>query len=368
MKPFLPLALLFPATVAAQGFSVTPYAAHNRSLPDRPSLLGASLTTYSSVFGLRLGGGYGSGQWTPLGASAPASRERRGDVWTADADLVLDGARVPLLGTLLGGFAPSAFVGVGAQGVRGGGASSGYTPLWSYGGALSRSIVGPLQLATEARYRVPYELRGRAIPAGYGRGWEYRVGLALHFGGGGSAAPRPTAALPRPLPSPASARPRTRPASASARSLLATADQYLGTRYVYGGATPRGFDCSGFVQYVFRRQGVPLPRTSRQQATVGERVGGGTAALRAGDLMLFASNGVRIDHVAVYAGDGRIIHSSSSGGGVRYDDLSTRRGRWFVDHHVASRRVLADGRSLVRSLDAARVAGELDPPDRAPVP
>ncbi|MGH7553953.1 MAG: C40 family peptidase [Longimicrobiales bacterium] len=154
---------------------------------------------------------------------------------------------------------------------------------------------------------------------------------------------------------------------ASAAAVLATADRYVGTRYVWGGTTPNGFDCSGFVQYVFRRHGVQLPRTSRQQAGIGQAVVTALESPRAGDLMLFASNGSRIDHVAIYVGRNRIIHSSASGGGVAYDDLTSQRGRWFANHHVASRRVLADGRSLVGELDAAlRALSALDPPDRAP--
>lgn len=130
-------------------------------------------------------------------------------------------------------------------------------------------------------------------------------------------------------------------AGTSAARVLTTADRYVGTRYRYGGEAPaEGFDCSGFVQYVFGRHGIELPRTSRQQATAGWRVPRDPAALRPGDLMLFASTGGRVDHVAIYAGDGRILHSSASGGGVGYDDLSSPRGEWFLARHVASRRVV----------------------------
>jgi cell wall-associated NlpC family hydrolase len=134
---------------------------------------------------------------------------------------------------------------------------------------------------------------------------------------------------------------RTEAATASAARVLVTAESYLGEKYVYGGETPRGgFDCSGFVQYVFGRHGVDLPRTSRQQAGAGRRLSGKIAALKPGDLMLFSSKGGRVDHVAIYAGDNRILHSSAGAGGVVYDDLSTPRGKWYLARHVASRRVL----------------------------
>jgi peptidoglycan DL-endopeptidase CwlO len=132
-----------------------------------------------------------------------------------------------------------------------------------------------------------------------------------------------------------------RATSASAARVLATADRYLGTRYRYGGKTPAaGFDCSGFVQYVFGRNGVNLPRTSRQQATVGRALAARVDSLKPGDLMLFSSQGVRIDHVAIYVGNNRMLHSSAGAGKVVYDDLSTARGMWYLKRHVASRRVL----------------------------
>jgi cell wall-associated NlpC family hydrolase len=137
------------------------------------------------------------------------------------------------------------------------------------------------------------------------------------------------------------ARGGSRTSTASAGAILATADRQVGARYTYGGETPRaGFDCSGFVQYVYGRHGVDLPRTSREQGTAGLRLPPGVDALRPGDLMLFSSTGGRIDHVAIYAGEGRILHSSRGLGGVGYDDLSSSRGQWFLDHHVSSRRVI----------------------------
>jgi len=164
--------------------------------------------------------------------------------------------------------------------------------------------------------------------------------------------------------------PRAPASTTSAKRVLGTAEEYIGVPYKWGGESPRtGFDCSGYVRYVFAEQGVRLPRTSREQAGAGDRVEARASSLRQGDLMLFAETGTRISHVAIYAGRGRFIHSSSSGGGVRYDDLDTRRGKWFAAHMVAARRVVADGRSLVQSLDRITIPGlPLDPPDHAPAP
>lgn len=121
--------------------------------------------------------------------------------------------------------------------------------------------------------------------------------------------------------------------------MLRTAESYLGVRYTWGGNTPsEGFDCSGFTKYIFAKQGVSLPRTSREQSRVGAQVAADFSTLRPGDLMFFAEPGEAISHVAIYAGDGRIIHASSSVGGVGYTDLNSG-GDWFVAYFVAARRV-----------------------------
>lgn len=155
----------------------------------------------------------------------------------------------------------------------------------------------------------------------------------------------------------------------TARRAVDTGDNYLGVPYVWGGSTPRGFDCSGFVQYVYRKHGVGLPRTSRQMAHAGRSVTARISALRTGDLMLFRGKNGVISHVALYAGDNTILHSSSSGHGVRYDDLSSKRGQYYVTHFVKARRVTENGRSLVEAL--AEIYRKypfdyFDPPDGAP--
>lgn len=147
---------------------------------------------------------------------------------------------------------------------------------------------------------------------------------------------------------------RAIPATTSAAAVLPTAERYIGVPYRWGGTSPvTGFDCSGYTQYVFRKHGVRLPRTSRAQALAGSRIRD-YRALRPGDLIMFAANGRPISHVAIYAGRDRIIHSSKSGAGVRYDDLTTRRGAWFRNHMVVARRVgtPAQGSRIVNDLVA----------------
>jgi cell wall-associated NlpC family hydrolase len=129
------------------------------------------------------------------------------------------------------------------------------------------------------------------------------------------------------------------PSSAAAR-VLRTGDAYVGVPYVWGGNTPQqGFDCSGFTKYVFAKSGVKLPRTSREQARVGRAVAADFGSLRPGDLMFFAEPGEAISHVAIYAGNGWILHSASSVGGVGYTDLNTG-GDWFVAYFVSARRMM----------------------------
>jgi peptidoglycan DL-endopeptidase CwlO len=140
----------------------------------------------------------------------------------------------------------------------------------------------------------------------------------------------------------------------TAAAVIPTAERYIGVRYTWGGTSPTtGFDCSGYTQYVFAKHGVRLPRTSRAQASAGDRLID-YKALRPGDLIMFAEDGKPISHVAIFAGRDRILHSSKSGAGVRYDDLSSNRGTWFRNHMVVARRVGTAGQGLgiVRDLVA----------------
>ena len=125
--------------------------------------------------------------------------------------------------------------------------------------------------------------------------------------------------------------------------MVDVAEGLVGTRYRWGGASPsEGFDCSGFVRYVYAQQGIDLPRVSRAQARAGRRLPARLDELQPGDLLFFAQRGAGVDHVAIYAGDGRIVHASRRGYGVRYDDLSGASGRWYAERLVAVRRILDD--------------------------
>lgn len=126
----------------------------------------------------------------------------------------------------------------------------------------------------------------------------------------------------------------------SANGIVATAARYLGTRYRMGGTKPGAFDCSGFVRYVFARHGVALPRTANEQSGVGHPIAVGPDSLRVGDLLFFRTKRGRASHVAIYTGNGRIIHASSGSRHIRYDDLGSARGRWFIEHLSSVRRVL----------------------------
>lgn len=108
--------------------------------------------------------------------------------------------------------------------------------------------------------------------------------------------------------------------SASGQAIVNEAKKYLGTKYVYGGNSPStGFDCSGLVQYVCRKVGVSVSRSSRAQ--YGNGVAVSRSNLQPGDLIFF-SKGSGISHVVIYAGNGQVIHSPRPGKSVCYTTLS----------------------------------------------
>lgn len=124
--------------------------------------------------------------------------------------------------------------------------------------------------------------------------------------------------------------------------IVRAARDYMGVRYVWGGDTPRAFDCSGFTRFVFARYGIALPRTAHEQAAVGDAPFPGD--LRPGDLLFF-SGGQGAQHIAIYVGGDTIIHASSSAKRVKLDLIRPHGGQWakrnwFRNRLIAVRRVL----------------------------
>ena len=106
--------------------------------------------------------------------------------------------------------------------------------------------------------------------------------------------------------------------------------RYLGTPYVWGGASPSGFDCSGFVMYVYAQMGVSLPHSSYAQYGAGVAVS--QDQLEAGDLVFFDGLG----HVGIYIGGGQFIHSPHTGDFVKVSSLTG----WYAATYVGARRIL----------------------------
>jgi len=162
--------------------------------------------------------------------------------------------------------------------------------------------------------------------------------------GGGVPRPFPGAALPPGADADPTEGVDPRPARAEVpiestdpkapANLVATALEFRGVPYVYGGSNPFGFDCSGFVQYVFGRHGTALPREVRDQYRTGRRVD--VNSVQPGDLVFFQTAGRGPSHVGVVIGDGHFVHAPSSRGVVRVERYD---GSYWQRRVVGARRV-----------------------------
>lgn len=126
--------------------------------------------------------------------------------------------------------------------------------------------------------------------------------------------------------------------SGNAAQVVAYAKQFLGSPYVYGGTSPRGFDCSGFVKYVYANFGITMNRTASAQMDNGTPVS--MSELIPGDVVFFkkaGSSASRASHVGIYIGGGQFIHASTSTTGVIISNMSSA---YYTTGFVGARRML----------------------------
>lgn len=125
----------------------------------------------------------------------------------------------------------------------------------------------------------------------------------------------------------------SRSSASIARRIIQSSFQYIGVPYLFGGTTPSGFDCSGFVRHVYSGAGVWLPRTADEQYMAGYAV----SNLQPGDLVFFSTYAAGASHSGIYIGNGNFISSTSSSG-VRIDNLY---GGYWGACYIGARRVLS---------------------------
>ena len=131
---------------------------------------------------------------------------------------------------------------------------------------------------------------------------------------------------------------RASAATEQSMQLIEAGSEWLGTPYRMGAAfkngVPVAFDCSSFTQHLFRSFDIKLPRTAKSQSYIGQKVDRGS--LSQGDLVFFRTSGRTISHVGVYAGDGMMLHASSSKG-ITLTDMNSA---YWKKRYVTARRVL----------------------------
>jgi cell wall-associated NlpC family hydrolase len=120
--------------------------------------------------------------------------------------------------------------------------------------------------------------------------------------------------------------------SVTGNQIAAKAKQYLGVPYKWGGTSPSGFDCSGFVYYVYRSMGINISRTITTMYKQGTPVS--KSDLQPGDIVIFQNTYKSgLSHVGIYVGDGKFIHAPSSGKVVSYADLYSN---YYIEHYYGA--------------------------------
>ena len=127
---------------------------------------------------------------------------------------------------------------------------------------------------------------------------------------------------------------RTVPVSGNVKEILTYANTFTGVPYKFGGTTPAGFDCSGYIRHVFQKVGVQLPRQADEQYTVGKK--GEKQNLQPGDLVFFETYEPGVSHSGIYIGDGQFISATSSSG-VAVADIDDS---YWGPRYVGAKRVL----------------------------
>ncbi|HXJ30383.1 MAG TPA: C40 family peptidase [Gemmatimonadales bacterium] len=123
--------------------------------------------------------------------------------------------------------------------------------------------------------------------------------------------------------------------------VVETALDVLGSPYQWGGTADNGFDCSGLIQYAYARHGIRLPRTSRDQALAGNPVSMVVDSLLPGDILAFAGRvGGSVTHVGMYVGEGKFIHSSSTGVKLSRLDANDPEGSYWIPKWIGARRLV----------------------------
>lgn len=124
-------------------------------------------------------------------------------------------------------------------------------------------------------------------------------------------------------------------AKPSGSAIVKEGKKHLGVRYLYGGTTPKGFDCSGFTSYTFKKKKVKLPRTAAEQYKKGKSVS--KKNLKAGDLVFFKTTSkTKISHVGIYVGNNKFIHSAGKGVSV----TSINDPYYWKSKYAGARRVI----------------------------
>lgn len=160
------------------------------------------------------------------------------------------------------------------------------------------------------------------------------AGTAACAAKAGVPRPFPGAALPPGAAPPPVVLPAPESAAVPANDLVAMALGYRGVPYRNGGSDPAGFDCSGFVQYVFKQTGTRLPREVREQFKVGHQVE--QQDVQPGDLVFFETVARGASHVGLAIGGGEFVHAPSSRGVVRVERLATS---YWAQRYVGARRM-----------------------------